>query len=142
MSYLLMPAHQPGPGTELVQHIDWAPGMGCACESKGMGLFDSGFDISGWGWLEWGLAGLGGYMVLSTVFTTQRAVGRVREGVKRTRKRVARKIQGNPSGLKKAWGRYTKEGLSPRVKDKMLRSESRAKKRTASGKRDIYRQGR
>lgn len=74
MSYLLMPAHQPGPGTELVQHIDWAPGLGCDCGCKsGMGLFESGVDIAGWGWLEWGSIFAGAYMLISTVSTTHRA---------------------------------------------------------------------
>ncbi len=80
MSYLLLPAHQPGPGTELVQHIDWAPGLsGCcgSCESKGMGLFDSGLDISGWSWPEWGSIFAGLYVLISTVSTTHRAVKRV-----------------------------------------------------------------
>jgi hypothetical protein len=93
-----------GPGTSLVQRIDWEPiaevqmrhgfasrgpkGMGCAglgcagrglgCGCKGLGLFDSGIDYTTWGGAEWAIVVIGGYMLLSTFFTTSRAVSRVR----------------------------------------------------------------
>jgi hypothetical protein len=77
-----------------------AGGAGCGC--AGMGLFDSGTDFTEWGWPEWGIVIVGGYMVLSTLFTTRRAVGRVkafpsnvRAGVKRGRKRLAKRIAGD-----------------------------------------------
>ena len=90
-----------GPGTGLVQRYNWTPelearmrsafgsgmsgGCGCAglkgCSCGGMGLFDSGMDPSGCGWPEMVIVGLGGYMLLSTLFTTKRAARRMRSAV-------------------------------------------------------------
>lgn len=53
-------------------------GCGCGGTCGGLGLFESGMDFTAWGWPEWSIAVLGAYMLLSTVFTTGRAVGRVR----------------------------------------------------------------
>lgn len=104
-----------GPGTALVQRIDgfgmYLPstcndqtpgsgsafqtenyGLGCAdCKGKcgGMGFFDSGIDPAGWGAMEWGAVLLGGYMLMSTVFTTRRAARVVGRKVKRARRRMA-----------------------------------------------------
>lgn len=90
-----------GPGTGLVQRINWTTGdsiplkgMGCdgGCGCKkcgGLGLFDSGTDYSGWGLPEWGIIGLGAYMLLSTALTTSRAVTRVRALPGERRKRRA-----------------------------------------------------
>lgn len=100
-----------GPGTSMVQRIDWSranetqlmnglrgrgpglgsvpefvddrrqmsrfKGMGCGCKKCGLGLFDTGLDVSGWSWPEYALVALGGYMVMSTVFTTGRAARRI-----------------------------------------------------------------
>jgi hypothetical protein len=82
-----------GPGTGLVQRYDWSPaqskrmeGMGCGCaglkgcpcdKSGGLGLFDSGLDFTGWGLPEFGVVGLGAYMLLSVLSTTKRAARRV-----------------------------------------------------------------
>lgn len=44
-------------------------GCGCGCSggcNKGLGYFDSGFDISGWGWMEWGTVAIAAYMLVST----------------------------------------------------------------------------
>ena len=95
MSYLLGGGSSLGPGTGLIERFD---GMGCAANCScggtcaGMGFFDSGADISGWGILEWVAAGLGTYMVLSTVFTTRRAVKTVRKSARRARRRMAPKV--------------------------------------------------
>jgi hypothetical protein len=101
-----------GPGTSLVQMIDWtqaqeaqvnaalrglglAPcGMGCACGGKcgmdqGLGLFESGFDFSQWGATEWAVVAVSGYVILSTVFTTQRGAARVRKSFKKYARRRA-----------------------------------------------------
>lgn len=109
--YLVGKGHEHmGPGTSMVQRIDWSranetqlmdsvrgrglgsvpefaadcrqmgryKGMGCACSRGcGLGLFDSGMDLSTWGWPEWGIVALGGYMLFSTVFTTGRAARRI-----------------------------------------------------------------
>lgn len=59
-------------------------GLGCAdcggtCGQKnGMGLFDSGLDISQWGVMEWGAVALGGYTLLS-LFHTHTSYGRKRK---------------------------------------------------------------
>lgn len=102
--YLVGKGHEHlGPGTSMVQRINWTvadqqrfdaarKGMGCSsCNgcAKGMGLFDSGIDFSGWGPVEWIIVAGGGYMLLSTVFTTQRAATRVRKGVRKMRRRRA-----------------------------------------------------
>lgn len=109
--YLVGKGHEHlGPGTSLVQRINWTTGdemrvvagrrgMGCAscsgtCGQKcGMGLFDSGFDVSGWGWPEMLIAAFGGYMVLSTIFTTKRAVSRVRTSARKRSSRNKRKAE-------------------------------------------------
>lgn len=78
-------------------------GCGCGGTCKGgLGLFDSGMDFTTWGWQEWGIVIVGGYVALSTVFNTQRAVGRVRAfpsdvraSVKRGRKRLGKRIAGD-----------------------------------------------
>lgn len=83
-----------GPGTSMVQFHQPATGLGCACKGggmgcscRGMGLFDTGTDFSGWGIPEWGIVLLGGYMLLSTLFTTERAASRVSNGIRRYRSR-------------------------------------------------------
>jgi len=101
--YKLASAPQPLPGTQLVQRVngDGLNGLGeyvatpnyfgtpagqagirglgcggnCGCSdcSKGMGLFDSGMDYTGWGFGEWAAIGLGVYILISLTFTTSRA---------------------------------------------------------------------
>ncbi len=101
-----------GPGTSMVQRINWTPGneaqavkgFGCACGGKcgkGLGIFEGGMNVSTWGPVEWTAVGVGAYMVLSTIFTTQRAVRRVRAlpsdaraATRRARRRVGRRIAG------------------------------------------------
>jgi hypothetical protein len=93
-----------GPGTGLVQRINWTTGdsiplkgMGCGggCGCKkcgGLGLFDSGFDPSTFGWPEWLVIGLGGYMATSMLFGAKRAAGRARAGIKFRTKRGRAKL--------------------------------------------------
>ncbi len=95
MSYLLKPAHQPGVGTELVQHIDWTPnGMGCACESKGMGIFSS-MDFTEWGWAEWGSVIAGAFVLMSTVSTAHRGARAIASipGKRRRKKATQRRLE-------------------------------------------------
>lgn len=40
-------------------------------------LFSSGADLSGWGFAEWGVIGLGAYILYSVFSTTKRGVGAV-----------------------------------------------------------------
>ena len=75
--YIQTSTIQPGIGTELVQHHALVD-RGCAQRCGGLGLFDTGFDVTGWGWPEILIVLFGGYMVLSTVFTTGRAVSHVK----------------------------------------------------------------
>jgi len=68
-------------------------GLGCGCTkpgSCGMGLFDAGLDFSQWGAVEWTLLAVGGYMLLSTVSTTQRGAERVRKSFKRYARKPAK----------------------------------------------------
>lgn len=118
--YRMTPDPSPQPGTALVQRIQENPrgfgayygtptyfatpagqsgirGLGCGCgcnNPDGMGLFDTGLDFSGWGWQEWGIALLGGYMVASTLFTTKRAARAAGDSVRRARRRVGKRIAG------------------------------------------------
>jgi hypothetical protein len=87
-----------GPGTSTVQRIAWTPGqerelagMGCACGGRcgGLGLFESGVDVSGWGWPEWAVVIFGGYALISVLFTTKRAVATVQRLPGERRKRKA-----------------------------------------------------
>ena len=84
------------PGTAMVQRLN---GLGCPCENGGMGcacggmgLFDSGMDISQWTWQEWFVVGLGGYVVVSMFFTTRRAARQVHQGTKQRLRRARRRI--------------------------------------------------
>lgn len=63
-------------------------GLGCGC-AEGLGMFDGGFNVSSWGWQEWGVIALGAYALVSMVFTTGRGVSRVRAipGARRKRER-------------------------------------------------------
>lgn len=56
---------------------------------RGLGLFDSGWDISTWGWQEWAIVALGGYMLFSTVSTTGRAARGLAAIPAKRRRRIA-----------------------------------------------------
>lgn len=109
--YKMAPAPQPLPGTQLVQRVngDGLNGLGeyvstpnyfgtpagqsgirglgcggdCGCSdcSKGMGLFDSGLDPSGWGWQEYLVLAGGVWLAYSTLFTVRRAPREIRRKV-------------------------------------------------------------
>ena len=53
------------------------PDCGGTC-NKGLGLFDSGLDFNGWGFGEWAVLIIGGYALVSMLFTTSRGVSAVR----------------------------------------------------------------
>ncbi len=124
-----------GPGTSMVQRINWTTGdeaemragfgrglagyggvdefrpdclqmsrscsekgLGCACSGKcgrgcGLGIFDNGFDPSSFGPLEWAAVAGAGYMLVSTFFTTKRAVGAARAYPAQRRKRKAKEAK-------------------------------------------------
>ena len=78
----------------------FAGGMGSCCAScasggtcegaHGMGLFDSGTDISGWGWSEWIIVGIGVFAVgsaVSNVTNAGRSLSRSVGGYRRRSKR-------------------------------------------------------
>lgn len=98
--YQLTQGPQPGIGTQLVQRKELVD-RGCAQRCGGLGLFDSGFDVSGWGWPEILIVLFGGYMVLSTVFQTGRAVRRVKALPSERRKRRAAKLRAEAKELTK-----------------------------------------
>ena len=111
--YLMGEGHEHlGPGTSMVQRINWTQDQeaqlrnamqgrgrglgGCGCAglagcpcSGGLGLFESGIDFTGWSWPEDLIVAAGGYVLLSTVFTTQRATRRVQKSFKRYARRRA-----------------------------------------------------
>jgi len=63
---------------------DCTAGGGCGCGGRcGLGLFDTGWDISGWTWMEWGVVLLGAYFVISAFSTTARIGRRAKRGAKR-----------------------------------------------------------
>lgn len=118
--YLVGQGHEHmGPGTSMVQRIDWTRaqesqlqsafrGLGCAgrcggmCGScGGLGLFDGGMDLSTWGWPEWGIVVLGGYVLASTVFATGRGVRAVAAMPKRRRLARAAKYRARAAELSK-----------------------------------------
>ena len=112
-----------GPGTSLVQRTDWTSpqerqmrrGFGCAGRCGGMcgkcgglGLFTS-MDPTTWGWQEMAVVGIGGYMLLSTFFTTTRAartVGRSVSGGFRGARSGAREGGSRDGGRSRRRERY------------------------------------
>lgn len=102
-----------GPGTSMVQRINWTTGeemrlkglgcdgqcADCSCGGRGLGLFDSGFDPTTWGWPEWLVIGLGGYVATSMFFGAKRGARAAGEGARRAvksgRKRLAKRIAGS-----------------------------------------------
>ena len=95
-----------GPGTSMIQFKRPAFGMGACCDScahggtcsGGLGLFDSGMDFTTWGWQEWLVVGLGGYVATSVLFGTRRTIERgrsgLKKGIKRGRKRLGAVVAG------------------------------------------------
>ena len=57
---------------------------GCG-DGHGMGLFDSGTDISGWGLPEWGLLGVGAFALFSMTSSVSRGARSVRRTLRRRR---------------------------------------------------------
>ena len=104
---------QPDIGTALIQRVQWKRGMGCApCGGKcgmgccaglcsGLGLFETGFDVSGWTWKEIGIVLLGGYVLLSTVMTTGRVARKVGQYPGEQRKRKAARLRAQAKELTK-----------------------------------------
>lgn len=72
---------------------------GCHCGgtcggcSRGMGLFDSGFDISQWGTPEWVAAGVGFYLVAKILGDLGRGGQKIRRAVRSRSSRSRRKQQ-------------------------------------------------
>lgn len=76
-------------------------GCGGACCSKGLGFFDTGWDISGWGWMEWGTVLIGAYVLLSVFGTTKRGYGKVRRSYRRVRSRPKRRAKERAESLRR-----------------------------------------
>jgi len=129
--YLVGQGHEHlGPGTSMVQFIDWRepqerqmltafpggvsglagccpPGLGaCSCGgacdtcSGGLGLFES-MDFSTWSWPEWAIVGLGVWAVGSMLFTGSRGVARVRAIPGERRRRRAAEYRRRAAELEK-----------------------------------------
>jgi hypothetical protein len=87
--------------TPSLAHSHGKKGMGCSCgcgggsgcsENEGMGaiglgLFDSGLDISGWGIGEWSTVAVGGFLILKLFTGTKKAA----KSYKKYKRRRARK---------------------------------------------------
>lgn len=83
-AYALTPAGQAG-----------IRGMGCGCAgvqgcgcAGGMGIFESGMDVSQWGVPEFAIAALGAYVLISVFDTTRRTSASVRRKSRALRKAV------------------------------------------------------
>lgn len=68
-------------------------GCGCGCgggcaknPSVGMGLFDSGADISGWGMPEWSIVGLASLGALSVLVQTSKGTSSLGRAIRRRRR--------------------------------------------------------
>lgn len=68
-------------------------GCGGACCSPGLGFFDTGWDISGWGWMEWGTVFVGAYVILSVFSTSKRGYQRTARKIRKYRRRGARRAE-------------------------------------------------
>lgn len=72
---------------------------GCACGGcgmglhRGMGLFDTPFDLSTWGWQEWGIAALAGYALFSMFYTSSRASRAISRSASSRRTRRAKRLR-------------------------------------------------
>lgn len=69
-----------GPYTALAGLRGCGTGGSCTGDPLTLGaLFDSGLDLSGWGFGEWGIVGLGAYLLVTSFLTTKRGVSRIRK---------------------------------------------------------------
>lgn len=92
-------------------------GLGCDCglgwKPRGLGLFDSGVDFTGWGLGEWATILLGAYVVGSVLFTSKRAASRVARIPHERRKAKAKRLRAEATKLEKrrnaAWGKQSRE---------------------------------
>ena len=99
--YLISNDHSSGPGTHLIERVMLNPqknGLGCACGgtcghcgSVGLGLFDSGLDLTGWGPMEYIVAGVLGWGLVSMLTTGTRGVRAVRKGSRARKSKAKRK---------------------------------------------------
>ena len=74
------------------------PGMG---RHRGLGLFDTPWDLSTWGWQGWGLAALAGYALFSMMLTSGRAQKKISRSF-RKRERRRERIRAAREGLREA----------------------------------------
>ena len=99
--YNVQGGHVAAPGLAGCQGMGGNAG-GCGCEGNcgmtGLGLFEAGTDFTSWGWQEWLVVGLGGYVLTSMFFTGRRAARQIGEGVssrvRRGRRRLGSRIAG------------------------------------------------
>ena len=97
----------------MIQFKRPAFGMGACCDScahggkcsGGMGLFETGLDLTGWGWPEFAIAAFAVYASWSALVTTKRGVRAVGEGVRKTRRKIGGAVAGKGRSKKsKGWG--------------------------------------
>ena len=82
------------PPSAIPQPID--QGCSCGCSGgcggmSGLGIFDSGMDLSGWGVTEWLIVAVGLYGAISLFSDTRRTVGSVRKSRRSSQARARRK---------------------------------------------------
>jgi len=77
------------------------PGL-CCGSGCGVGLFDSGFDVSTWGWQEWLTVAGGLYLAFSLFFTTKRGIAAARELPRKRRKSRAARLRAQAKELSRA----------------------------------------
>ena len=77
------------------------PGL-CCGSGCGVGLFDSGFDVSTWGWQEWLTVAGGLYLAFSLFFTTKRGIAAARELPRKRRKSWAARLRAQAKELSRA----------------------------------------
>ena len=82
--YSGQPPALPNPGLSGYRGVGCGCGCGGSCKT-GLGYFDTGWDISGWSYMEWGTVLAIAYMLISTVTTTQRGYKKVRKRIRRMR---------------------------------------------------------
>ena len=100
-----------GSSVSLLPHPLRAPGLGCcggAC-NRGLGYFDSGWDLSGWGVVEWLTVAAGAYVLFSVLSTTKRGVGRARRGYQHLRAAPGRRARAR-AGVTGGGGRMRRGG--------------------------------
>jgi hypothetical protein len=66
---------------------------GCGGHSHGMGLFDTGLDLTGWGVAEYSVVGIGLYTLFKIIGDTRRVTSSVRKSSRARASKAARRAR-------------------------------------------------